>query len=323
MSICEFLFSSDMINAKVEQTLGALMGRIGLPKPPPEAAKQFPAGGWDIVFAPVNPNTKAAPTRIEIMAPLSLAPGMEGRDVKPDYGLQIYEAQKQRKWRTHATVVVTSELDAVVARARELNLRHWFQTPPDHPGFPRLWVGIPNSDHKDYQPDDDCGLMLEFIPFGASAFSVTEVDTAPDLPHPGEVGMRRVQYRDFLVRDVDACVQTLSTNFGWKAAGPVADDPARGHRIVTMSANYRQGARLRLVEPTNPDLQPARDMAAEGPGPYTITIAVFDLEATAADLESRGTPFDRLPATPHAPETLVILDTELGAPFHLIPDGSA
>ena len=86
-----------------------------------------------------------------------------------------------------------------------------------------------------------------------------------------------------------------------------------------MSANHAHGATLRLVQATDPDFQAGRDFAAQGAGPYTITIAAFDLDATAADLARRGLAHHRLAAGRWEPEAL-IPDTELVRPIAIIPD---
>jgi hypothetical protein len=312
------MFSADMIVPSRADTLNALIDQIGLIHPPAEASKYFETGGWDVTFAPVHSHRGHAPTTIEILEPFDIPAERVGQPGWRNAGRMTLQSQPQRKWLTHATVVVTSELDAVVERARRSGRRHWFQSPPEMPGFPRLWMGIVGADHADYDPTADCGLMLEFIPRGASTFSVQEIDPSPDIPRPGEAGIRRVAFRDFLVRDLDAALRDLQETFAWEPAHEIREEPERGYRFAPMSTNHPQGASLRLIQAIDPSSQTGKDFAGEGHGPYTIVCSVYDLDATAADLTARNTPFIRLPAGKHEPETISVLSANLGAPFALI-----
>jgi hypothetical protein len=318
MSICDFVFSADMVVPNRAQTLDALMNQIGLASPPPDAHKYFPNAGWDITFAPVNPERARAPTTIEIMTAVDLLPSVSRDPGQRSVSMTVADAQAFRRWRTHATVIVTSELDAIVERVSRSGRRHWFQAPPANPGFPRLWMGVGDHHDSSYDPSADCGLRLEFIPRGASKFSVADVDTSPDVPRPGQTGIRRVAFRDFLVPDLGAALRDLETTFGWEPAHDVREEPSRGYSFVEMSGNYPQGAQLRLIQPIDPASRAGQDAKGANPSPYTIVCSVHDLDATEADLKRRNTPYVRLPAGKHEPETLSVLSPDLGAPFAFI-----
>lgn len=315
MSICDFLFSADVVVPSRPVALDALIKEIGLRPPPPGANKYYEGAGWDVTFAGVGPDKAQAPTTLEIMAPFDIPADRLGKPGQRNVGMPVYMAQAPRSWRTHATVIVTSELDSVIARVRESGRRHFYQGPPDMPGFPRIWLGIASADHVDYRAQADCGLRLEFIPRGASSFSVEHVDTTPDTPRPGEAGIRRILSRDFLVEDLDAVLRDLDATFGWQPDHEVREEPGRGYRFASMSRNFPQGAGLRLIQATDPDTKIGREFKSEGPGPYSIVCSVFDLDATAADLEARQTDFTRASAGRHEPEALHVLSPNLGAPF--------
>jgi hypothetical protein len=307
MSVCDFLFSADMCVASTGETLDRLLAGLG-------AYVRYEENGWDVVFALVNKAFAAAPTRLEIIAPLDPPGTSPGRE-----GLRVYARQAPRLWRTHATVVATPDIEAVVESVRRAGARHWYQPPAREVSFPRLWMGAADGDLGDYDRTADAGLMFEFIPSDSSAFSPKLFQPVVDEPRPGETGFRRIRSRAFLTADLDADLRHLETVFGWSPAHAVRDEPERGYRYADMSANHAHGATLRLVQATNPDGKAGRDFAAQGAGPYTITIAAYDLDATAADLTERGLAHHRMPSGRWEPEAL-IPDADLGAPIAIVPD---
>ncbi len=315
MSICDFLFSADLCVPAAAPCLETLKTRLGLPQPGPGAFVQYDESGWDVVFALVNKAFAAAPTRLEIIAP----PAADGP--RPDrFGRRVFEDQAPRAWRTHATVVAVPDLDALVERARAKGLRFFFEPMAENVPFDKLWMGSAHGDIGDYDSAADDGFRFEFIPSNSVAFSPKLFETPVDVPRPGETGFRRIRHRAFLVADLEASLRSFEDKFGWTPAGAVKVEPGRGYRFADMSTNHGHGAGLRLVQATDPDSAAGRDFAAQGAGPYTITIATFDLTATAADLAARGTAFNRLPNGAHEPEALVPDLGEVGAPFVLVPD---
>jgi hypothetical protein len=310
-SICDFLFSADVCVPQAASTLAALTGRLGVPQPGAGAFVRYPESAWDVVFVLVNKSFSAAPSRFEIIAPLA-----DGGERSP--GARVFASQGPRAWRTHATVVATPRIDELAERLARQGVRHWFQHPAD--SFRRIWLGSPADDLGDYDPSADGGFRFEFIPSQSEAFTPKLFQHPVDEPRPGQAGFRRIKHRAFLVEDLDASLRKLDATFGWEPAGPVRDEPGRGYRFALMSANFAHGAVLKLVQPTDPDAGAARDLEAQGPGPYTIGISVYDIEATAADLAARGVAFERLAAGAAEPETLSLNLPDVGAPLALIPD---
>ena len=289
--VCDFLFSADLCVPAKDAALEELVGALGLPVPGAGAHVVYPHDGWDCVFALVSKAFAAAPTRLEVIAPL------DGADVAaPRFGRRVYDGQAPRAVRTHATVVAVPDMARLVERVRASGVAHWLQEPAEDVPFQRLWMGAAPGDLGHYTAAADCGLRIEFIPSDSNAFSPKLFVTPVDEPRPGEVGYRRIIARDYGVADLDAALAHMDRVFGWDAAHGVRDVPERGYRYATMAANHAHGAALRLVEQTG---------GGAGPGPLAIVIAAFDLEATAQDLERRGTRFVRLRATAHEPEALV------------------
>jgi len=277
----------------------------------------FESEGWDVVFALVNKAFATAPTRLELIAPMDPADA-----ARPRGGRKVYDSQAPRTIRTHATVVATPDIVALAERVRRAGVRHWFQEPAQDVPFQRLWLGVPVGHVGDYDPDaGDGGFRFEFLPSNSSAFSPKLFQRPEDEPRPGEAGFRRIRHRAFLVGDIDASLATLERVFGWEPAHAVTDEPSRGYRFVDMSANHGHGATLRLVQATDPDSAAGRTFAAEGPGAWTITVAAYDLDATAADLAARGTAFRRLAPGKAEPEALVPdLTGGLQGAITLVPD---
>jgi hypothetical protein len=314
MSICDFLFSADLLVPEIRPALEELAAKLGLPQPGPTAWVTYPDEGWDVVFALVNKAFAAAPTRLELIAPIGEAGA----------GPAVYRDQVPRPIRTHATVVAVPDLPQLVERVRRSGARHWLQPAGDQVTFDRLWMGAGVGDLGDYDPAADGGFRFEFIPSNSSAFSPRLFETPQDEPRKGEVGFRRIRRRAFLVADLDAALSTLERVFGWEPAHPVREEPSRGYRFAVMSLNHPHGAALMLVQPTDAHGVAGRALATQGPGPWAIVVAAFDLEATFADLTARGAPVRRLPAGAYEPEALVPqLSPTLDAPIIITPDGLA
>ena len=308
------MFSADLCVSDAQAGVVELVSRLGLPQPGPAAHVQYHDEGWDVVFALVNKAFAAAPTRLELIAPMGTAGA----------GPAVYWRQAPRRIRTHATVVATPEFEALAERVRRKGVRHWFQPKTEEVAFDRLWMGSPPGDLGDYDPEADGGFVFEFIPSDSPAFGPRLFERPTDEPRPGQAGFRRILRRDFLVADLDAKLRRLEDVFGWTPAGPVRDEPSRGYRFATMAANHAHGATLGLVQPTDPDSLAGRTLAEQGEGPWAITIAAYDLEATFADVEARGVAVRRLPAGAFEPEALIpSLSPELNAPIVIVPDGLA
>lgn len=315
MSVCDFLFSADMLVPNPRDVVSQLVASVGLPQPGPNAYVEYRDSGWDCVFALVNKAMTVGPTRLEVI----------GRpdawtDAVDRHGQRIADLQGQRPAKTHAIVIATPDLAAVGARLRDRQVRHWYDTTKEP--FDRIWLGVTQAEPEAYDPAADGGLLLEVIPSHSAAFAPQLFVTPPPEPvdpRPGQ--MVRIVSRDFLVADLDAAVATLAENVGWAADGPPATT-AGGTRTVRMARNHAQGAALRLVQPVPGDGATGAYFARWGAGPYTIRVAVAGLEAKAADLAARGTAFTRLPADGPWPARLAVDPAATaGMPFEFVEYG--
>ncbi len=316
MSICDLLFSADMLVPRPREVVTQLIRTIGLPEPGPAAYVEYADEGWDCVFALVNKSFRFAPTRLEVIGPKAF----EGR-AHPGHGQRISDGQGDRPCKTHATVVATSDMERLARNVRERGLRHWLQEPTSDVPFTRLWMGVTVDAFSDYRPEADAGLRIEVIPSDGPAFPgevLTRPVLEPGSPAPGQ--MMRIISRAFLVEDLDATLRDLERNLLWEPEGVISEDRGTGVRHVRMSRNLERGAGLDLVEPGNSQrVSSAEFLALWGAGPYAIRIAVAGLDAKAADLAERGTPAQRHEAGPTDLERLVVdLGSTAGMPIEFV-----
>ena len=319
MSICDFLFSADMLVSEPRTAVAQLIESIGLPPPGPRAYVDFEDSGWDCVFALVNKDWAVGPTRLEVIGPKRYSGTPE-----KSRGQSMADVQGEKPCKTHATVIATSEIGRLAEHVARLGLRHWLEEEgEDGVPFTRLWMGVSEADPCDYQPEADAGLIVEVIPSDSSAFSPKLFQTPPPEPVDPEAGqMIRILSRAFLVDDLDATLRILERNLLWEPSGTVVEDRGAGYRFALLSRDYAQGAALKLVEPLDPDRPEGAFLARWGPSPFTIRIAVHDLAAKREDLKARGTAFDERPATAHEPERLAIdLRFTASVPFELVEYG--
>jgi hypothetical protein len=316
MSICDFLFSADMLVAEPRTAVAKMINSIGLPPPGPRAFVDFEESGWDCAFALVNKDWAVGPTRLEVIGPKRY-PGTPEKS----RGQSMADVQGEKPCKTHATVVATSEIERLAEHVARLGLRHWLEEEGENGvPFTRLWMGVSEAEPCDYEPEADAGLIVELIPSDSSAFSPKLFRRPPPEPVDPVAGqMIRILSRAFLVDDLDATLRTLERNLLWEPSGAIAEDRDAGYRYALLAHDYAQGATLKLIEPLDPDRPEAAFLARWGPSPFTIRIAVHDLAAKCDDLQARRTAFDERPATAHEPERLAI-DPRVtaGMPFELV-----
>jgi hypothetical protein len=315
-SICDFLFSADMLVPEPREAVDQMVQSIGLPPPGRGAYVEYPESGWDCVFALVNKAWPVSPSRLEVIGPKRYP-----NTPDDNRGQRISDVQGDNPCKTHATVLATPDLPALAEHVKSRGVRHWYEEGgSDQVDFDRLWMGLSPDDNNAYEPDADAGLVIEVIPSDSPAFSpkLFQVPAPrPENPTPGQ--LVRLVSRSFLVDDIEATLNTLSANLLWEPEGEIVDDPEAGYRSVAMSRNYEQGAALRLVQPTDPNCLAGSHHARWGPTPFTIRLAVHDLGAKRADLTSRGTAFTDLTATAHEPERLLVDPSATALmPFELI-----
>lgn len=310
-----------MLVPRPREAVDQMVRTIGLPEPGKNAYVDYADSGWDCVFALVNKSWTVGPTRLEVIGP-------KNYPTTPEYnrGQSISEVQGAKPCKTHATVLASPDVERLAAHVKRLGLRHWFEEGgTEQVRFPRLWMGLSELRTNDYEPEADAGLIIEVIPSDSPAFVPTLFQTPPPEPVDPEPGqMIRILSRTFIVDDLDQALQTLATNLLWEPAGAIVDDPEAGQRSAMMSRNYDHGAGLKIVEPTSTTSTAGAYHEAWGPGPFTIRVAVHDLDAKSDDLTARGTAFSDLAPTSHEPRRLSVDPAATAAmPFEFVEYGSS
>ncbi|MGX1675547.1 hypothetical protein [Streptomyces sp. NPDC055400] len=289
----QFLLSADLMVSDPDATASLLVKSLGI-KEHPRWRQAFPDHPYIAHFLRVHKSLAVAPTRIE----------PQGHLDKPNHGdphfpaflksLEAFQGER-RPIKTHSLVLITDRLDDLVQRLTHRRLP--FRIAPMTPEMPwvRLWVGVtPENPH--YEPSVDGGLCVEVLPVDPLQMPAETFITPPPEPReptPGE--MIRVTARGVLVRDIDDTLRKLSTNLDWEPAGPVEHLRKEGYRRARMAFTLPHSASVDVLEPTAWDGETGSYLHSWGPGPYYTRISVHDLEAKAADLESRGTPFTWVP----------------------------
>ncbi|WP_026926469.1 hypothetical protein [Granulicoccus phenolivorans] len=285
----DMVHSPDGIVADVDATVDALVERLGLPRPKHSWMQHSDSHGYAAMFARVHPSRALSPSRLEVISDYPQT-RFGPTDISANIAL-VDRLQGERPVKTHATVLTTSDMDGLIAHLRERGVRHRVDPPSAELGHPRLWIGFGTDPAEPYEPADDAGLMMEFIP--------TQSLMLPD-PWPaaepiaevveGSAAMVRMAARSYIVRDVAATVATLADRVGW-AAGAITGEP--GSRSATMELANPRSAKFELIEPAA-DLDATQLFDAHGEGTFATRITVGDLEAKKRDLADRGTPFREL-----------------------------
>ncbi|WP_432198173.1 hypothetical protein [Streptomyces sp. bgisy027] len=302
----QFLLSADLMVPDPDATAALLVKTLGI-KEHPRWRQAFPGHPYVAHFLRVHKSLAVAPTRIE----------PQGHLDKPNHGdpyfpaflesLEVFQGE-HRPIKTHSLVLITDRLDDLVQRLTRRRLP--FRIAPMTPEMPwvRLWVGV-TPENPRYEPSVDGGLCVEVLPVDplqmpAETFTVPPPE--PLDPAPGE--MIRVTARGVLVRDLDETLRKLSANLDWEPAGPVENLLNEGYRRARMAFTLQHSASVDLVQPTAWDGEAGAYLHSWGPGPYYTRISVHDLEAKAADLEARGTPFTWEPESEAVGGALIKVD---------------
>ena len=247
--------------------LDRLEQAIGLRHPSPAAFVEYPINGWDCIFALVNNSMKVSASRLEIIGPKRFANSPEKL-----VGEAVFASQAERASKTHATVIATPDMDAVIANVRRANVRHWVQEPTEYVPFVRLWLGITEQDQLNYDPTADGGIRAEVLPSDSPAFRPSIfVDPAPVPTDAKPHDMIRIVSRAFLVENLDQTLQRLAEVLGWDAA-TVVEEEMRGYKVAHMTQNYKNGATLRLLQPIEGVSSATADSLERwGPGGFNDT----------------------------------------------------
>jgi hypothetical protein len=281
----QLLLSADLLLDDADLGAHQLTERLGLPASRPSWRQSFAGHGFVANWLRVHPSLAVAPTRLET---ISLTEGDATADpLFADYVRSLIAFQgRHRPQKSHGTVLVTSDLPSVIEMLARLRVPFRLAPWSDAMAFDRVWTGVTPEDPR-YRPAADGGLMLELLPLealGLPAEVFAETPPAPTDPAPEE--LLRITRRSHLVRDLDASVRALA-RLGLEPAEPVrADDVAR-RAIYRFAIGH--GAALELLGPRDAASLAGRYLAMWGPGPFTTTIAVQELDAKRADLERRGT----------------------------------
>ena len=283
----DVLGSADFLVPSRAAAVAAAQSALGFPAPRPQWSSGEPGRGFSVTFMRPHKSLAVSPTLLEIIAVEELAP-----DADPGAGIvnirAMSELQGDRPVKTHGVVVGTSQIEEIIERIRSDGRRHWIHY--DALGIPRVWMGATEEDPCDYRPDDDAGLLLEFVPTPALRLWPETFEGDPGIPDDvGPGGLVRLASRCFLVAELDKTVDLLGAAFGWQLAGPV-EKSEDGSRRARMAFSLPQSAWMELLEPA-PSHPDAEALARWGTGVWQIRIGVNGLAAKAEDLRSRGTPF--------------------------------
>lgn len=299
----DMLHSPDFLVPDVASTVDELVAKVGLAPPDDDWYQCFPGHGYAAMFARVARSRTAAPSRLEIISSDPL-PAVVDPTVPRCYVDELSALQGDRPVKTHATVVTTSDFPGLLEHVRAAGVRHRVDPPTPELPHERLWIGVSPEDPAGYRPDDDAGLMLEYIPTQCLALRPGVFDRPPPTAAVAEGAMSRVDARCFLVSDLDAALRTLERRMRWPA-DPVTTDPDTGARRARLATVIQHGATLELVEPAG-DGPEAEFLARWGPGAYSVRVAVSGLDTKTEDLRARGTRFVRRPGFGARPEMLRI-----------------
>jgi hypothetical protein len=267
----------------IDAGVHTLCRSIGLPVPRPQSYRG--GSGIDAVFCRVHPKYAIAPTFLELTSP-SAAISKEGESNEPFPILQIADRQGSRAIKWHATEIAMPEEEMLdlAGHLHNLGIDVGF-LPPDR--RERFFVGgHPAS--QTYDSSSDAGLFVEagrsgHLGLPDSAF-VAPADVPPDAePH----AMVRIVAREYLVENLDETLGVLERNLRWV---PSSVTEEAGCRRAVLPFRVPRSARLELLQPSGSGrVSDAYDEL--GPGAWTIRVSVVSIEAKAADLASRATPF--------------------------------
>lgn len=121
----------------------------------------------------------------------------------------------------------------------------------------------------------------------------TETDAARSTPAGAtatfaDIGLNHVDHVGVAVPDLDEAIALYERVFGMRCVH-IEENPEQGVReaMLELSSDPR-ASRIQLLSPLNPTSTIARFLDRSGPGIQQIAYAVTDIEATSAQLRSRG-----------------------------------
>lgn len=102
------------------------------------------------------------------------------------------------------------------------------------------------------------------------------------------VGLRHIDHVGVAVPDLDAAIELYERVFGMRCVH-VEENAEQGVREAMMALSADpQASQIQLLAPLSPTSTIARFLDRSGPGLQQVAYAVSDIEATSAELRSRG-----------------------------------
>ncbi|WP_109526640.1 MULTISPECIES: VOC family protein [Nocardia] len=285
------LLSGDLMVKDADRMAELLTAKVGV-YGHPNWRQAFPGHPYVAHFLRTHKSLAVAPTRIEPQGHLD-APN-QGDPMFPIYLHSLEEFQgPTRPIKTHATVLITDDLEGMVQRLHERKVPFRVaRLTPEMP-FDRIWLGCRPEDPR-YRPEIDGGLCVEIMAAGPLQLPDAAYDVPPPEPrHPRPTDLVRVVARGFLVRDLHDVLSRLRANLDWEPV-TIEEFPDEGLRRARMGFALGHSGTLDLIEPTKWATDEGRYLYNWGPGPYYIRLSAIDLDAKEKDLAERGTRFSRI-----------------------------
>lgn len=314
------LLSGDLMVSDPDRMAELLITKVGV-KGHPNWRQAFPGHPYIAHFLRTHKSLAVAPTRVEPQGHLD-APN-QGDPMFPGYLHSLEEFQgPSRPIKTHATVLITDDLDGMTQRLHEKRLAFRIARRTTEMPFDRLWLGCRPEDPR-YQPDVDAGLCIEIMGLQPLQMPEAAFEVPPPEPRePAPAELVRVVARGFLVRDRDQVIATLRDNLDWEPTA-VEEFADEGLRRARFGFALPHSATLDIIEPTRWASDEGRYLYNWGPGPYYIRLSAVDLDAKEKDLAQRGTRYTRLTLGSAGGDLLRIDPADLdGALVEIVPHRS-
>ncbi|MFG2940331.1 hypothetical protein [Streptomyces sp. NPDC048282] len=287
-SFFKSLTYADVWANHVPDALDVLHAAYGFAAAGEDDISAFVEFGTDVAIIEVDDGERS--TALQVTGPARV-PGLNR--ARPDYPFLVESAGEPplRPAISHATVVATPDLDALVEHLRSRGARYRFDQPYGDVLLPRLWPGW-GSDKADpfYSPEVDAGMKLEFWEAASS-------DAAPQPPTVSgtEGGVTGIEAVTFLVADPAPAVALLEKVFDWV---PDRSWTREGTTVAEFAFTDPKSARIQLVSPQDPDGRVGRHLTEWREGPYLRRFTCADLGAREEELRrydigvERGTALD-------------------------------
>lgn len=301
------LLSGDLMVADADRMAQLLVDKVGITGHP-NWRQAFPGHPYVAHFLRTHKSLAVAPTRVEPQGHLDA--DNPGDPMFPIYLHSLEELQGvTRPIKTHATVLITDDLKGVTQRLHERRVPFRLARRTAEMPFDRLWVGCLPEDPR-YTPEVDGGLCIEIMGLEPLQMPDAVFQTPAAEPRdPAPSDLVRVVARGFLVRDLDDVLERLRTNLDWSPE-TVETFEDEGLRRARMTFALGHSASLDLIEPTRWDTEEGLFLHNWGPGPYYIRLSTIDLDAKAADLDARGTRYQRISGLDSVDGDLLRIDPE-------------